>query len=125
MNIKTLSEVSCWIKETDLTEVVYRKSGTGFELKTEEAVPQPNIPSCAYSVIPSPGVGIYRLAPKGKTANFKEGNSVGKGDSLGFVEIHNTEKIITAQDNGVLRVICVEDGAPVQYGQPLFFIEPN
>ena len=54
---------------------------------------------------------------------FKEGQAVKEGDSLGLVETVSTQHKITAPVSGKLRVVTAEEGAPVEFGLPLFFIE--
>ncbi|MDD4003635.1 MAG: hypothetical protein PHW69_00335 [Elusimicrobiaceae bacterium] len=125
MNTKTLSDISGWLKTTDLAELIYKKGRAGFELRTEEALPRTELPACAYTTISSPGVGIYRRSVKGKTAVFSEGARISRGDSLGYIEVLNTEKPVLADTDGIIRIVCVEDGAPAHYGQPLYFIEPS
>jgi len=41
------------------------------------------------------------------------------------VEVGKDLKSITATSDGLLRIISIEEGKPVEYGQPLFFIEPK
>lgn len=124
MNTKTLSEVSGWLKTTDLTEIIYKNGSLGFELRTEEAQPRTELPVCAYTTISAPGVGIYRRSVKGKTAKFEEGTRISAGDTLGYIEVLNTEKPVVSDIDGIIRVVCIEDGAPAHYGQPLYFVEP-
>jgi biotin carboxyl carrier protein len=125
MDIKVLSDIAGWMKTTDLAEVVYRKDGTGFELRTEEAPVRADLPACSLEPVSAPAVGIYRLAETGKSRNLKEGMSVESGEELGFVEMSGEKKAVTSPSKGFLRVICIDDGKPVQYGQPLFFVEPR
>ncbi len=125
MDIKVLSDIASWMKTTDLAEVVYRRNGAGFELRTEEAPVRTDLPSCSLEPVAAPAVGIYRLAETGKSRNLKEGMAVAAGEDLGFVEMAGEMKPVTSPSKGFLRVICIDDGKPVQYGQPLFFIEPQ
>lgn len=125
MNTKTLSAVSEWLKTTDLAEIVYKKNLTGFELRTEEALPRTELPACAYTTVSSPGVGIYRRSVKGKTAVFDEGARISRGDCLGFIEVLDTQKPVVSETDGIVRVVCIDDGSPAHYGQPLYFVEPS
>ena len=125
MDTKTLTEVTHWMKNTDLTEVVYRKNGSGFELRTESALPQSALPSCALVPVGAPAVGIYRGAGAGKSAAIHEGAAVKEGAELGYIELSGEKRPVKSPVKGFLRVVCAEDGKPAQYGQPLFFIEPQ
>ena len=42
-----------------------------------------------------------------------------------MVEVGKDFKSVIAPSNGLLKIISIEDGKPVEYGQPLFFIEPR
>lgn len=125
MDIKTVSDIAGWMKTTDLAEVVYKKDGDGFELRTEDAPVRADIPSCSLEPVASPAVGVYRCAEAGKSRAFKEGQAVACGEELGYVEMSGQKKPVAVSAKGILRVICIDDGKPVQYGQPLFFIEPQ
>jgi len=74
--------------------------------------------------VPSPMVGTaYRkAAPDAK--NFIEiGSRVEVGDKLLLIEAMKTFNDITAPRAGVVTAIFVEDGTPVEYGEPLLVIE--
>src|SRR3954452_6046477 len=74
--------------------------------------------------VPSPMVGTaYRKAsPEAK--NFIEiGSRVEAGDKLLLIEAMKTFNDITAPRAGVVTAIFVEDGTPVEYGEPLLVIE--
>ncbi|MCX5783840.1 MAG: acetyl-CoA carboxylase biotin carboxyl carrier protein subunit [Elusimicrobia bacterium] len=125
MNTKLITEISSWMKKTDLAEVTYRKDGNCVELKTEDAQPDCSMPSCQYSAAASPAVGIYRSAPAGKSSKLGEGSAVKAGQRLGYIEMLGEKKPVTSPCEGTIKISCIEDGEPVQYGQPLFFIEPK
>ncbi|WP_428041890.1 biotin/lipoyl-containing protein, partial [Candidatus Avelusimicrobium fimicolum] len=48
---------------------------------------------------------------------------VKEGDSLGVVETVSHKHKVTAPVSGKLRIVTAKDGAPVEFGLPLFFIE--
>lgn len=124
MELKVVSELASWLKETDLTEIIYKKGDNAFEIRTQEAHPVSNVPSCSFVPVSSTGVGIYRQTDKGKTSPIAEGSSVTKGQQLGYVEVLKTKKPVASPVNGFVRVISVTDGEPVEYGQPIMFVEP-
>jgi biotin carboxyl carrier protein len=73
----------------------------------------------------SPSIGIFRFARPGKTNHLKEGSSIKTGQELGVVEVGKDFKSVAAHGNGLLKIISIQDGKPVEYGQPLFFVEPK
>ena len=72
----------------------------------------------------SPMVGtFYRSAGPGKDAFVSEGTRVETGQVLCIIEAMKLMNEIEAETGGVVRKILVEDGKPVEFGQPLFLIE--
>ncbi len=124
MDTKQLSEITNWLKSTDLTELTYKKDGHSFEIKTKEAVPQATNFDSILSPVTSPAVGIYHSSDKGKMISLKEGQKIIEGDLMGVVTMPNSSHKVLANKTGTLRIISVADAKPVEYGQPLFFIEP-
>lgn len=124
MDTKLIKEVTDWLKTTDLAEFCYEKDDDCIEVKTAEALPEPAKFTCSLSAVCAPAIGIYKTAAKGKNVLLKEGAQVKEGETLGVVETVSKQHNITAPVAGILRVIAAEDGKPVEYNQPLFFIEP-
>lgn len=123
MDTKLITEVTEWIKTTDLAEFCYEKDGDCIEVKTSEALPEPAHFSCSLTAVTAPAIGIYHAADKGKNLVLKEGQSVKEGEVLGVVETVSQKHKITAPLSGTLRVVTAQEGAPVEFGLPLFFIE--
>jgi len=74
-------------------------------------------------VVKSPMVGtFYRSASPGSEAFVKEGQSVSAGDPLCLIEAMKLMNEIEADVAGTIKAILVENGQPVEYGQPLFVI---
>jgi acetyl-CoA carboxylase biotin carboxyl carrier protein len=72
----------------------------------------------------SPMVGTAYLRPSPDAKPFIEiGTKVQAGDKLLLVEAMKTFNEITAPRAGTVTAIYVEDGTPVEYGEPLFVIE--
>ena len=124
MDTKLITEITQWMKNTDLAEFCYEKDHNCIEIKTREALPEPAKFTCSLTAVTAPSLGFYHAAPKGKNLSLKEGQKVKEGDSLGLVETVSKQHSVTAPVAGTLRIIYAEEGKPVQYGQPLFFIEP-
>lgn len=74
--------------------------------------------------VKSPMVGTAYRRSSPEAAPFVEIGSVVKaGDKLLLVEAMKTFNEIVAPRAGIVTRILVEDGQPVEYGQPLFVIE--
>ncbi len=74
-------------------------------------------------VIKSPMVGsFYRSASPGAKPFVDVGQSVNSGDTLCIIEAMKLLNEIEADKGGVIKAILVENGQPVEFGQPLFVI---
>ena len=75
-------------------------------------------------VVKSPMVGtFYRSASPGAKVFTEIGHSVQVGDTLCIIEAMKILNQIEADKSGTVTKILVENGQPVEYGQPLFIIE--
>ena len=75
-------------------------------------------------VVKSPMVGtFYRAASPGAKPLVEVGQSVSAGDRLCIIEAMKLMNEIEADASGVIKAILVENGEPVEYGQPLFVID--
>jgi acetyl-CoA carboxylase biotin carboxyl carrier protein len=75
-------------------------------------------------VLKSPMVGTFYRAPSPGAPSFVEiGQSVTKGETLCIIEAMKLLNEIESDATGVVKAILVENGQPVEYGQPLFRIE--
>ena len=74
-------------------------------------------------VVKSPMVGtFYRSASPGSDAFVEVGSTVKVGDTLCIVEAMKLLNEIESDASGVVKEILVENGEPVEFGQPLFII---
>lgn len=72
----------------------------------------------------SPMVGTAYRRPSPEAKPFVEvGSKVAAGDKLLLVEAMKTFNEITAPRAGTVTALFVEDGTPVEYGEPLLVIE--
>ena len=72
----------------------------------------------------SPMVGTFYRSPSPGSPVFCEiGQSVTKGQTLCIIEAMKLLNEIESDATGVIKAILVENGQPVEYGQPLFIIE--
>jgi oxaloacetate decarboxylase (Na+ extruding) subunit alpha len=75
--------------------------------------------------VESPMVGTFYRAPQpGAPAFVEEGDTVELGQTLCILEAMKLMNEVKAEAEGVVRRICVENAAPVQYGDLLFELEP-
>ena len=80
-------------------------------------------PAVEGHVIKSPMVGtFYRSASPGAKAFVDVGQSVNSGDTLCIIEAMKLLNEIETDKAGVIKAILVENGQPVEFGQPLFII---
>ncbi|WP_241049177.1 acetyl-CoA carboxylase biotin carboxyl carrier protein [Achromobacter xylosoxidans] len=74
-------------------------------------------------VVKAPMVGTFYRSPNPGAAPFIDvGQSVKEGDPLCIIEAMKLLNEIEADKSGVIKEILVENGEPVEYGQPLFVI---
>jgi acetyl-CoA carboxylase biotin carboxyl carrier protein len=75
-------------------------------------------------VVKSPMVGTFYRAPSpGANAFVEIGQRVKEGDTLCIIEAMKLLNEIEADKSGVVKAILLENGQPVEYGEPLFVIQ--
>ncbi|HUF13148.1 MAG TPA: acetyl-CoA carboxylase biotin carboxyl carrier protein [Longimicrobiales bacterium] len=75
--------------------------------------------------IASPMVGTFYRSPSPEAPPYVEiGSQVRKGQTLCILEAMKLMNELEAEIDGTIRGILVENTDPVEYGQPLFLIEP-
>jgi len=83
-----------------------------------EAIPEENL-------IRAPMVGTFYTAPSPESSLFCEvGDSVDEGQTLCIIEAMKVFNEIPAGVSGQVVAILVENGAPVEFGQPLVRVDP-
>ena len=88
------------------------------------AVAAPIEPSQHPGLVASPMVGVAYLGPEPGARPFVEvGGQVKTGETLIIIEAMKTMNQIPAPRSGTVTQILVEDGQPVEYGEPLLIIE--
>jgi acetyl-CoA carboxylase biotin carboxyl carrier protein len=133
------------LDETGLTEIEFERDGVSVRVAryasgpvgraraAESALtPQPGVTSVSAAmdpaqhpgVVASPMVGTAYLAPSPGDRPFVDvGATVKVGDPLMIIEAMKTMNQIPAPRSGTVIQILVEDGQPVEYGEPLMIIE--
>ena len=133
------------LKESDVTELQLEREGAKLKIKREkylssfETISHPRRPGGAMPsetkaevveesklvTITSPIVGIFHRSPSPEASPFVEvGNTVKKGQVLCIVEAMKLMNEIESDTDGTISKILVDNGQPVEYGEPLFLIEP-
>jgi oxaloacetate decarboxylase alpha subunit len=109
-------------ERTDLA-VVPGSVPTAPEHEEPEGATEP--PSNDLIRVESPMVGTFYRAPQPGAAPFvEEGDTVENGQTLCILEAMKLMNEVKAESEGIVRRVCVENAAPVQYGDLLFELEP-
>jgi acetyl-CoA carboxylase biotin carboxyl carrier protein len=84
---------------------------------------EPTEPVIEGHVVKSPMVGTFYRSSSPDSSPFVEiGSSVSVGDTICIIEAMKLLNEIEADHAGVIKAILVENGQPVEYGEPLFII---
>lgn len=141
-----IRELADLLKETDLTEIeveaedvkirVARQINASVSVAHSPApaaaapAPAPASPAgkaeggTPAGAVTSPMVGTVYMAPEPGAAPFVTvGSKVSAGQSLLIIEAMKTMNQIPAPKAGTVTKILVEDGMPVEFGEPLLVIE--
>jgi acetyl-CoA carboxylase biotin carboxyl carrier protein len=80
-------------------------------------------PEAEGHAVKSPMVGTFYRTPSPGAKPFVEvGQNVNAGDTLCIIEAMKLLNEIEADQSGIIKAILVENGQPVEYGEPLFII---
>ncbi|HML09052.1 MAG TPA: acetyl-CoA carboxylase biotin carboxyl carrier protein [Xanthobacteraceae bacterium] len=141
-----IRELAKLLDETGLSEIEFQRDGVSIRVarnlhtpatraRPAEALmsaPAPAVAPAAAAldpthhpgVVASPMVGTAYLGPAPGARPFVEvGGEVKSGETLIIIEAMKTMNQIPAPRSGTVTQILVEDGQPVEYGEPLMIIE--
>jgi len=137
-----IRELAKLLDETGLTEIEYERDGVSIRVARHGTAPavrgrSTEAPLCAPSaaapasdpmqhpgLVASPMVGTAYLGPAPGARPFVEvGSAVKAGETLIIIEAMKTMNQIPAPRSGTVLQILIEDGQPVEYGEPLLVIE--
>ena len=144
MELDEIRKLIDLLKETDITEIQVERDGVKLKIKRERFMRSFEIESQTVKqagalaeakeeaedtqrliTITSPIVGVFHRSPAPEAPPFGEaGSSVKKGQVLCIVEAMKLMNEIESDADGVISKILIENGQPVEYGEPLFLIEP-
>ena len=78
------------------------------------------------TLIKSPMVGTFYQAPNAESAPFVQvGDNVGPDTPVGIVEAMKVFNEIPAECSGKIVAVLIENGDPVEYGQPMFKVDTS
>jgi acetyl-CoA carboxylase biotin carboxyl carrier protein len=148
MDIRKIKKLIDLLQESDVAEIEIKEGEESLRISRYSAAPPPmpmNMPVAAMPqppsvsasgeseakkeafkghLITSPMVGTFYRSPSPTSKAFvEEGQRVSEGDTLCIIEAMKILNQIVSDKSGVVSRILVENGAPVEYGQPLFAIE--
>lgn len=136
-----VKDILAMVEESDVDEVVIEEGDLKVTVRKAGAEPQAasaSVPAAApssapateeqangYHLVKSKWVATFYRSPSPQTPAFVEvGDEVVAGQTLCILEMMKMMNELTADVAGVVREILVENGETVEYGQPLFAIEP-
>ena len=111
-------------------ETVYVQAPTMQHAAAAPAAPAPAAPAAPQAapapeghVVKSPMVGtFYRSASPGSKSFAEVGDTVKAGQTVCIIEAMKLMNEIETDKDGVIKAILIENGQPVEYGEPLFVI---
>jgi acetyl-CoA carboxylase biotin carboxyl carrier protein len=144
-----IRELALLLDETSLTEIEIERAGlrvrVARSISVATAVPSAYVPAAAAApaavvaavpaaagadlskhpgVVPSPMVGTAYWSPEPGAKPFVEvGTKVSAGQTLLIIEAMKTMNQIPSPRAGTVTQILIEDGQPVEFGEPLMIIE--
>ena len=138
MDNKDIRELAALMKEMGLTSLAFRSGSDSVKLeRPQDTAHSAEVPGrAAYAEKPneeadpagvftvtSPMVGVYYAAPGADEEPYVAvGDRVHSGDVLCIIETMKIMNEITAERDGVVAEICVENKQVVEFRQPLFRI---
>lgn len=146
MDLRKLKKLIDLVSESDITELEITEGddhvriakttpGTQTVAYVPEVAPPPAAPPVSAPepaaapvakghVVKAPMVGTFYRAPNPGASPFADvGQTVREGDPLCIIEAMKLLNEIEADKSGTVTEILVENGEPVEFGQPLFVIE--
>jgi acetyl-CoA carboxylase biotin carboxyl carrier protein len=141
---EAIRELAKLLDETGLSEIEVQHDGASIRVARKANVPSPRprsaegssgaaaVPAVAVPIEPvqhpglvaSPMVGTaYRGPAPGARPFVDVGTQVKTGETLIIIEAMKTMNQIPAPRSGTVIQILIEDGQPVEYGEPLMIIE--
>jgi acetyl-CoA carboxylase biotin carboxyl carrier protein len=147
MELEDLKELMGLLKDTDVTELQVEKDGVKVKIRREKffshlEIPQPVLPDkrdvygkadltpepgpeLKLFTVTSPIVGTFYRSSSPESEPFVDtGTRVKKGQILCIIEAMKLMNEIESEIDGLVVRMLVENGHPVEYGEPLFLLDP-
>ena len=146
MNQRELRRLADLLRDYGLTEVEVEREGVRVRLRREPAAPaapsagsavvapaaaspvvsaEPAASEAHLLTIEAPMVGTFYRAPSPDAQPFvRDGDRVKKGQVVCIIEAMKLMNEIESKVAGRVVKVLVENAQPVEYGQPLFLVEP-
>src|SRR5262245_13463484 len=140
-----IRELASLLVETGLSEIEIEQEGLRVRVARQATLVQATVPHAHVpppplaapapldlpgdpmkhpGVVTSPMVGVAYMAPEPGAKPFVDVGSVVKaGDTVLIIEAMKTMNQIPAPRAGTVKQILIEDGRPVEFGEPLMIIE--
>ena len=145
MDLRKLKKLIDLVEESGIAEIEVTEGEEKVRITRATAAPAPVYAAPAHVAAPAPApasapaapaardlsnaqkspmVGTFYRAPGPNAAAFVEvGQQVKAGDTLCIIEAMKLMNEIEAEKSGTVKEILVENGTPVEFGEPLFIIE--
>ncbi len=143
MEFEDLKELIELLKDTDITELQIEKENTKVKIRRDKILSSIEIPAPKTSIprekiiaetadetqrlvtVTSPIVGSFYSSPSPDANPFVEvGSRVKKNQVICIIEAMKLMNEIESEVDGIIVKMLVENKQPVEYGEPLFLIEP-
>ena len=138
---KIIKELSDYLNEFNLTELEYTEKDTKIKVSKKNLSDSSQINTSPISLtksdeasniltkvnsgteIKSPIIGTAYHSPEPGAKKFVEvGKKIKKGDTIMIVEAMKTMNHVPSTNDGIVKKILVNDGQPVEFGQPLIVL---
>jgi len=147
MDLEYIKELIKMLSDTDVTDLQIEREGEKVRLRREKFLTSVEFPRAVQGqeetggiqrearagvedagrllTVTAPLVGTFYRSPSPDAPFFVEvGDKVSKGQVLCIIEAMKLMNEIESDADGVVARILVENAHPVEYGEPLFLIEP-
>ena len=149
MDLKDIKAIIDLMKKNSITEFELERQDSKIKLKRglnsgsppvqyDESTAAPIIQTSGIASIPvqsvatgeidikSPMIGTFYRAPSPEAGNYAEiGTEVNADTVVCIIEAMKVMNEIKSEVKGVITQVLVENGKPVEFGQPLFKVRPN
>ena len=134
---KIIKELSDYLDEFNLTELEYTEKDTKIKVSKNNisinnqpvsnkntSTPKVETKTFSGTQVTSPIIGTAYHAPEPGAKKFVEiGKKIKKGDTVMIVEAMKTMNHVPSTNDGIVKKILVNDGQPVEFGQPLIILK--